>query len=136
MISALTQSVPWRAPPTIFEYRAVAFLKPAASWAPITLSRVVRFLISFPAVTRSGQWTRWKSRPAFRPLPRSRIGRTIRAIVPGATVDSIETSIPGRTWGARLRRADFSALYSGSWVSSLIGVSTLTIAASAPSTLA
>ena len=36
-----------------------------------------------PGSTRSGEKARWKSAPASRPLPRSRIGRSTSRVVPG-----------------------------------------------------
>ncbi len=51
-----------------------------------------------PARTRG-----WKSSPATRPLPCSRIGLRISRVVPGYVVDSSTTTWPARRCGASLR---------------------------------
>src|SRR5438876_560637 len=53
-------------------------------------------------------------------------------MVPGARVDSIDTSAPRFRRGAIPARAAFNALYDGSWVVGSTGVSTQTATASTP----
>ena len=57
---------------------------------------------SRPGSTRSGENARWKSLPAVRPLPRSRIGCTCSRVVPGYVVDSRTTRCPARKPGRDL----------------------------------
>ena len=71
---------------------------------PTTFGVVFVVQSSRPGSTRSGDIARWKSSPAFRPEPCSRIGCTISRVVPGQVVDSSTTTWPRCRTGARLRR--------------------------------
>ena len=54
---------------------------------------------------RSGENPTWKSAPARRPDPASRIGTNTSSVVPGYVVDSSTTVAPARTCGASSRAA-------------------------------
>ena len=61
---------------------------------PTTFGVVFVVQSSRPGSTRSGDIARWKSSPAFRPEPSSRIGCRISRVVPGHVVDSRTTTWP------------------------------------------